>query len=85
MEFYTGTDNNAVWHDFAPYNPAMVQTYLTIARAVNNFILVGKDGKTPAMRLGMWKQPLRYEDILWPGQRVPHPKRSQRKEMKAAA
>ncbi len=34
-----------VWHGYAPYNPSMVQTYLTIARAVNNFILVGKDGK----------------------------------------
>ena len=81
----TSSGHNAVWHGYAPYNPSMVQTYLTIARAVNNFILVGKDGKTPVMRLGMLKQPLRYEDILWPGQRVPRPKRSQRKGLKAAA
>ena len=81
----TSSGHNAVWHGYAPYNPAMVQTYLTIFRVVNNFILVGKDGKTPAMRLGITKKPLRYEDILWPGQRVPRPKRSQRKGMKAAA
>ncbi len=81
----TSSGHNAVWHGYAPYNPAMVRTYLTIFRVVNNFILVGKDGRTPAMRLGITKKPLRYEDILWPGQRVPRPKRSQRKGMKAAA
>ena len=74
-----------MWHGYAPYNPAMVQTYLTICRAVNNFLLVGEDGKTPAMRLGITKKPLDYEDILWPGQRVPRPKRSRRKGMRAAA
>ena len=75
----------AMWHGYAPYNPAMVQTYLTICRAVNNFMLVGEDGQTPAMRLGITKKPLDYEDVLWPGQRVPRPKRSRRKGMKAAA
>ena len=43
------------------------------------------DGKTPAMRLGLAKRPLAYEDILWLGQRAPRPKRSRRKGMKAAA
>ena len=81
----TSSGHNAVWHGYAPYNPARVQDYLTIARAVNNFILVGKDGATPAMRLGITKQPLAYEDILWPGQHVPRPKRSRRKGLKAAA
>ena len=75
----------AMWHGYAPYNPSMVQTYLTICRTVNNFLLVGEDGKTPAMRLGITKKPLDYEDVLWPGQRVPHPKRSRRKGMRAAA
>ena len=81
----TSSGHNAVWHGYAPYNPAMVQTYLTIFRVVNNFILVGEDGKTPAMRLGITKKPLEYEDILWPGQRVPRPKRNRRKGMKAVA
>ena len=75
----------ALWNGYAPYNPSMVQTYLTICRVVNNFVLVGKDEKTPAMRLGITKKPLDYQDILWPGQRVPRPKRSRRKGMKAAA
>ena len=81
----TSSGHNAVWHGYSPYNPSMVQTYLTIFRAANNFITVGKDGRTPAMRLGITKKPLRYEDILWPDQRIPRPKRSRRKGMKAAA
>ncbi len=81
----TSSGHNAVWHGYAPYHPAMVQTYLTIFQAVNNFILVGKDGQTPAMRLGIMKKPLQYEDILWPGQRVPRPKRRRRKGMPLAA
>ena len=75
----------SMWNGYAPYNPAMVRTYLTVFRVVNNFILVGDDGRTPAMRLGITKKPLGYEDILWPGQRVPRPKRSRRKGMKVAA
>ena len=63
----------------------MLQTYLTICRTVNNFLVVGEDDQTPAMRLGITKKPLDYADILWPGQRVPRPKRSRRKGMKAAA
>ena len=82
----TSSGHNAVWHGYAPYNPAMVQKYLTIFRAVNNWVHVSeKDGKTPAMRLGLAKKPLAYADILWPGQRVPRPKRSRRKGMKEAA
>ena len=72
---------NTVWHGYAPYNPEMVQKYLTIFRTINNFVVVGEetDGKTPAMRLGFAREPLRYEDMLWPGERVPRPKRTRRK------
>ena len=58
----------------------MVQKYPTIFGALNNWVHVSqKDGKTPAMRLGLANNPLEYEDLLWPGQRVPRPKRSTRK------
>ncbi len=33
----------------------------------------------PAMRLGFTDRPLDYADILWPGERIPRPKRSRRK------
>ena len=75
----------AVWHGYTPYNPAMIEKNLAIFRAINNFVFVGDDGATPAMRLGFAKQPLDFEDIVWPGQRVPRPKRSRRKGKKTIA
>ena len=73
----TPSGQNAVWHGYQPYNPAMVQKYLTVFRTVNNFIQVGEDGRTPAMRLGLADGPLRYADILWPEQGRP-PQRARR-------
>ena len=55
-----------------------------IFRAVDNSVFVGDDGATPAMRLGFKKHPLRFEDILWPGQRVPRPKRVRRRGKRLA-
>ena len=77
--------HKTVWHGHAPYNPVIAEKYLTIFRTVNNFILAGDDGDTPAMRLGFTKQPLAYEDIVWPGQRVPRPKRTRRRGKKMVA
>ena len=74
----TSSGHNRVWHGYAPYNPAMLEKYVTIFRTVNNFVFVGDDGATPAMRLGFAEQPLHFEDIVWPGQRVPRPKRARR-------
>ena len=67
----TPSGHNTVWHDCAPYDPQMLETYLTIFRTVNNFVFVGDDSATPA-------EPLRYEGILWPGQAAPQPKRERR-------
>ena len=66
-------------HGYQPYNPAMVERDLTIFRTVANFIRAGDDGQTPAMRLGLAKSPLSYEDVLWPGQGVPRARRKRRK------
>ena len=79
--FYTPSGGwNQVWYGYAPYNPDMVRKYLDIFRAVNNFVHTGrKDGATPAMRLGFVDRPLSYADILWPGERIPKPKRTRRK------
>ena len=80
----TSSSQNTVWHGYQPYNPAMIGKYLTVFRTVANFISVGTDGKTPAMRLGFAKQPLTYEDILWPGETAPRPRRSRRKGKRLA-
>ena len=68
-----------VWYGCAPYNPDMVQKYLDVFRAVNNFVHTGEDGATPAMRLGFADRPLAYADLLWPGEKIPRTKRSRRK------
>ena len=82
----TSSSHNKVWHGYAPYKPEMLEKYLTIFRAVHNFIFVGKkDKRTPAMRLGYAKQPLEFEDLIWPGERVPRPKRVRRRGKKAIA
>ena len=75
----TSSAQNTVWHGYQPYKPAIVEKYLCIFRVVNNFIVVGTDGKTPAMRLGFAQRPCSYEDILWDGERIPQPKRVRRK------
>ena len=67
----TSSGYNTVWHGYAPYNPAMLQQYLDLFRTAHNFCHTGDDKKTPAMRLGLAEQPLRYDDILWPGQVPP--------------
>ena len=52
----------------------------------HNFVHVGKSGgRTPAMRLGYTKNPLEFEDLIWPGERVPRPKRARRRGKKAIA
>ena len=37
------------------------------------------------MRLGLAKQPLEFEDLVWLGERVPRPKRARRRGKKAIA
>ena len=81
----TSSGQNRVWHAYAPYNPRMLEKYLAIFRATHNFVFVGTDGQTPAMRLGFARRPPSFEDIVWPGQRVPRIKRSRRRGRAIAA
>ena len=75
----TSSSYSAVWYGYAPYNPQMLGKYLTIFCAESNFVLAGDVGRTPAMRLGLERKPLTFEDLLCPGQRLPRPRRSRRK------
>ena len=61
----------------------MLGKYLTIFRAVSNFVLTGDDGRTPAMRFGLERKPLTFEDLLWPDERISRPRRSRRMGRKA--
>jgi hypothetical protein len=57
----------------------MVEQYQSLLRVYHNFIKLGKDKKTPAMRLGLAKRPLEFDDVLWPGQQIPRAPRRRRK------
>ena len=79
---HTSCSHNRVWTGYAPYNLAMLDAYLAMFRTAHTFIDVGDDGRTPAMRLGFADEPLRYEGVLWPGERVPRPRAVRRKGRK---
>lgn len=59
------TPNSArrTWHGYAAYSPVVVQQALRIFRAYYNYALVGDDGKTPAMRLGLADAPIPVESL----------------------
>ena len=74
---------NAVWHGYQPYNPTMIQKYLTIFRAVNNFIQVGTDGRTPAMRLGLMDRPMSYAQMVEAEPRARRPARAEQRNRRS--
>ncbi|WP_245446317.1 hypothetical protein [Metarhizobium album] len=53
------------WYLYGFYSPDMVEKMLVIFRTYFNYIAKGKDGKTPAMRLGLAKGAVRFEDVLY--------------------
>lgn len=61
----TPSNVGRLWHGYSPYNPAMIQKLIDIYRVYYNYVAVGKDKKTPAMRLGMAKGRVRVEDIIY--------------------
>lgn len=52
------------WHGYSAYNPAMVGKLLDIFRVFYNYVEVGRDKQTPAMRMKVTDGPYRIEDIL---------------------
>jgi len=62
---HTPSNDGRTWRGYSPYNPARVQQLLDIYRCYYDFVKKGRDGKTPAMRLGLAKGPIRIEDILY--------------------
>lgn len=72
LERPISTSSNAGrrWHGYAPYNPAMVAKLLDIFRVFYNYVETGQDKQTPAMRLGMAKNKVTIEDIVYYGGRI---------------
>ena len=61
---HTASGSDGVWHGYSPYDPAMIQKYLTIHRVYYNYVKKRKK-QTPAMKLGLAKGPVSVEDILY--------------------
>lgn len=60
----TPSNEGRKWYGYSPYNPAMVGKLLGIFRVFYNYVEVGDDKKTPAMRLRMAKFINGFDDIL---------------------
>ena len=52
------------WLGGSPYNPEKVLQIASLFRVAHNYILTGKDKKTPAMRLGLAEKPYSIQDVL---------------------
>lgn len=61
----TSSNEGRVWYAYSAYSPIRVRRMLDIFRTVHNYVLVGEDGKTPAMRIGLARGPVEYEDLLY--------------------
>lgn len=61
---HTSSATNRIWRGYSPYNPEMVVKILAIYRVYYNYVKIGDDKKTPAMRLGLAKAPIDINEIL---------------------
>lgn len=53
------------WFGYGPYKPVMIGKLLDIFRVFYNFVEVGKNKQTPAMRLGLAKGKVSVDDIVY--------------------
>ena len=51
--YYVIGSHSRIWNGYSPYNPGNVTKVLDIMRTVHNYVLPGKDVKTPVERLGL--------------------------------
>jgi len=62
---FSSSSSRRAWHAYAPYNPIMAVWLLDIYRTYYNFVKVGKDHQTPAMRIGLAKAPVPLKDVIY--------------------
>lgn len=60
----TASSTGRTWHGYNAYNPENAARVMKIFRVIFNYCLVGKDGKTPAMRLGLASRPTTYKELI---------------------
>lgn len=60
----TASAQGRAWFGYSPYNPEVAMKLLMIFRVFYNYVAVGEDKKTPAMRLGLAKAKVSLDDII---------------------
>jgi hypothetical protein len=61
----TPSNDGRSWRGYSAYNPRIIQKLLDIYRVYYNYVAVGEDKRTPAMRLGLAMGPVKLETILY--------------------
>ena len=61
----TASKIGRTWYGYSAYRPENIEKILTIIRVFYNYCLVGKDKKTPAMRLGLARAPIDPQEIIY--------------------
>ena len=54
-----------MWYGYSAYNPESIVKLLDIFRVYYNYCLAGKDGQTPAMRIGLARGLVSPDDIVY--------------------
>ncbi len=60
----TASAQGRSWFGYSPYNPEVAMKLLMIFRVFYNYVAVGEDKKTPAMRLGLVKGKIHLDDLI---------------------
>lgn len=61
---HTPSSASRSWYGYQGYNPAVGAKLLEIFRVFYNYVKVGDDGRTPAMRLGLIERAASYAEVL---------------------
>lgn len=61
----TRSNANRLWSGYHAYNPLRVMQMLEIFRVYTNFIRKDSRGQTPAMKIGLARGAIRFEDVIY--------------------
>jgi transposase-like protein len=61
----TSSSARRLWYAYSPYSPSVVAKLVEIFRVYYNYVKAGDDKQTPAMRLGLTKGKVRFEDVIY--------------------
>lgn len=61
----TASKVGRTWYGYSAYRPENIEKLLAIFRVFYNYCLIGKDKKTPAMRLGLARAPIDPQEIIY--------------------